>query len=623
MVVPGNASDRPLNRKLALQILAVAAGAALLIYAANRASRTGTDASGQPTSFDAIVVGSGISGLSAALELANGGASVVIVDMASVFGGHAVMATGDLCLVDTPYQRERGIVDSPAIAYKDFVDWGEDPDPMWTRRYVETSGNELYDWLTSMGVTFETMIHPPGNSVLRTHRSKGRGIGLVSPIYTECARRPNVAFRWNTQVERLLIDGGRVVGVATKNTRTGATGELRAPVTVMATGGFQSNLDMVRASWPADKPFPERFLIGAGINALGTGHKVAQAAGAALTRLDHQWNYITGLPDPRFPPESHRGLNAYNEWSIWVNADAKRFVAERASAKFAFPLVTQQKGSSFWSVFDEGTKRKFWVAGSDWASFDAIEKQIFANPALMKSANTIEELAAKIGLPPAELRATVDKFNAQVDKGVDEEFGHFGPGKTFKPQRIDHPPYYASQHFPLTRKSAGGVAIDRTARVLDANEHVIPGLYAVGELTGVAGINGKHALEGTFLGPSMLTGRVAGRAMLMELASKKAAPPPLPVVPPAPPSQNVAPACLGCHQLPALVKQNRPGYWHFERVHAKVLERQYDCSKCHAELGTLYDVRTHHIDRLTQPRVCTTCHSGEDVAAAAPAAPKP
>ncbi len=563
-----------------------------------------------PATTDAIVVGSGIAGLSAAYELGKGGAAVTVVDMASVFGGHAVMATGDLCLVGTPFQQSRGVKDSADLAYKDFMTWGEDPNPQWVRNYVDHSRDQIYDWLISMGVTFDTLVLPPGNSVPRTHRAQGRGIGLVSPIFKEAAKRPNVSFRWNTRLDRLVIENGRVVGVAMTNLRTKAASELRARVIVLATGGFQSNLEKVRASWPSPASFPDRILVGAGVNALGSGHDVAQAAGAALTRLDHQWNYITGLPDPRFPGTA-RGLNAYNVDSIWVNSDGKRFLAERTSPKFGFPVLLAQKGTTYWSVFDEETKPGFWVAGSDWAKFDAIQRLIFSNPALMKSAATIEELAVKSGLPQAALRATVDRFNDMVDKGVDKEFGRFGPGKDYKPKKIARPPFYAAQFFPLTRKSAGGVAIDGAGRVLDLKAEVIPGLYAAGEMTGVAGINGKYALEGTFLGPSMLTGRVAGRSALVEVGIK-AAPAVVAEVPPPVPTGKPSTGCLSCHQMSALVSQRREGYWHFEKVHSVVLARNYNCAQCHAELGTFYDVRRHHIDRLAQPRVCAICHSGED-----------
>jgi flavocytochrome c len=560
---------------------------------------------------DAIVVGSGIAGLSAAYELANGGARVLVIDMASVFGGHAVMATGDLCLVDTPFQRARGIQDSADLAYQDFMRWGEAPNSQWVRYYVEHSRDQVYDWLTSLGIVFEKLILPAGNSVERTHRTLGRGIGLVSPIFVEVARMPNVSFQWNTQVERLSVEAGRVVGVATKQVRSGMREERRAAVVVLATGGFQSNLDRVRAAWSPDLPFPKRLLIGSGIHSMGTGLDLASGAGAALVHLDWQWNYITGLPDPRYPA-AERGVHAVNPDSVWVDATGRRFIAERSSTKLGLPVLVRLPGSTYWSVFDQTTKHSFWMAGSDWASFDTIERLVFANSDLVKTADSLPELARSSGLPAEQLQRTIAHWNEMVDRGNDEDFGRFGPDKAFKPKRIETPPYYAAQFFPLTRKSMGGVAIDAAAHVVDGQQRVIPGLYAAGELTGVGGINGKAALEGTFLAPSIVTGRVAGRTALAEIGARQ---PPLARPLPAPVTSAVegtAPTCMNCHDLPTQIHAARPGYWHFEKVHGVVLERQYDCMKCHAELGPSHVPETHHIDRISLVHACTTCHSGED-----------
>ena len=77
---------------------------------------------------DVVIVGAGISGVSAALEAARGGASVLVVDMWSIFGGHAVMSHGGLCIVDTPVQKAQGVSDSAELAEKDFLTWGEDAD---------------------------------------------------------------------------------------------------------------------------------------------------------------------------------------------------------------------------------------------------------------------------------------------------------------------------------------------------------------------------------------------------------------------------------------------------------------------------------------------------------------
>ena len=102
-----------------------------------------------------------------------------------------------------------------------------------------------------------------------------------------------------------------------------------------------------------------------------------------------------------------------------------------------------------------------------------------------------------------------------------------------------------------------------------------------------------------------------------ELGVKKTPPAPLAMpapmpAPGGPPATPTAATCMTCHQLPPLVVQKRPGYWHFEKVHTVVLAKQFDCMKCHADLGPAYEPSRHHIDRLAQSRVCTNCHAGED-----------
>ncbi len=566
-----------------------------------------------PAPPDAIVVGAGLAGLSAAWELAQGGAKVTVLDMASVFGGHAVMAEGFLCIVNTPDQVAQGLHDTPEIAAKDFVTWGEDPNPDWLRYYVDHSRREIYDWVTAMGVSFDFIKEIAGNSVARQHHTKGRGLALVSPLYRECLRNPLITFQFNLRVDRLLTDDHRIVGVAATEVRTGTPTELHARAVILATGGFQSNLAMVREFWPAGLPFPRNFLIGSGINSMGSGLKLAQDAGGSVSRLDHQWNYITGLPDPRFPG-ANRGLNAYNPDAIWVNAEGRRFIAEHSSHKFGMPVLLQQKGETYWSIFDETIKRNFFVSGSSWADFGVIEKLIFANPTLVKTANTLEDLAARAGLPAAALASTVRRYNAMAEKGFDDEFGLFGPGKSYVPKKMLTPPFYAVQFYPVTRKSMGGVAIDTSCRVQDGTQRTIPGLYAAGEVTGLAGINGRAGLEGTFLGPSIVTGRIAGRTVLADAGRKPDSGriSPRPVAPPPKPDPLATTAlCLTCHDLPKLVAQPRPGYWHFEKVHERVVATQRDCVSCHAELTATYQPETHRIDRLTQVDACIQCHTSE------------
>ncbi len=560
-----------------------------------------------PAPQKAVIVGAGISGLSAALELGRAGAEVTVVDMSSVFGGHAVMSQGGVSVVDTPLQHESGINDSPDLAYADFIGWGEDADAAWVRDYVDHSRAEIYDWLTYLGVRFEEVLTAPGNSVDRFHQPVGRGIGLVTPIYRACLQQDNVRFVWNAQATKLLSKNDRVTGVEVRLLRLGETARLEADDVVLATGGFQSNLDMVREFWPQEVTFPERILAGSGRNSVGDGHRLAQRAGGHLVNMDHQWNYFTGIPDPR-QPDSQRGLSAANMFGILVNPQGRRFANLHNWAKDVMPPMLRQKRVTVWWIFDEASKPEFVVSGSDWGDFKKVQRLILDNPDLVKKADTLEALADKSGLPAGNLRATVDRYNQLVEQGLDEDFHRFGPDQTeynnTASPKIATPPFYAMQSWPLTRKSMGGVAIDRECRVVDRHGQPVPGLYAVGELTGLAGINGKAALEGTFLGPCIMTGRVAARS-IMGVA--------------APQQRDVLPhvdlteteQCADCHDLETMLEDPREGFWHFELAHRKVQERELNCLQCHAELAP-YQEEQHHINPLALTETCIRCHAAEE-----------
>lgn len=253
-----------------------------------RAGKDGDKPSSNVERSDVIIVGAGISGLSAALELGQSGAQVTVIDMSSVFGGHAVMSQGGVCIVDTPVQEAEGIKDLPDLAYRDFIKWGEDANPDWVRYYVDHSRRDIYDWLTELGVRFEGVEPAPGNSVDRFHQPIERGIGLVTPIYRQCLEHNNIKFFWNTEAVKLPAKDGRVVGVLTRNRRTEEKRKFRSHALILATGGFQSNLSMVREFWPSEFRFPERILVGSGRNSVGHGHKLAQGVGAELVKMDHQ-----------------------------------------------------------------------------------------------------------------------------------------------------------------------------------------------------------------------------------------------------------------------------------------------------------------------------------------------
>jgi succinate dehydrogenase/fumarate reductase flavoprotein subunit len=159
--------------------------------------------------------------------------------------------------------------------------------------------------------------------------------------------------------------------------------------------------------------------------------------------------------------------------------------------------------------------------------------------------------------------------------------------------------------FPMTRKNMGGVAVDRQTRVLDERRQVIPGLYAVGELTGSVGINGKYGLDGMFLGPAILTGRLAGQSIAAGYVDERpaSATQPSSVVPEA---GDWQPA-ISAAELESLLAESRDGYWHFQASHRLVLERGYECARCHSAQLPFSPVNNRQ-SMLAQTEVCTNCH---------------
>lgn len=562
---------------------------------------------------DVIVIGAGIAGLSAALEAEERGAKVIVLEAASVGGGHAVKA-GGFALVGTPLQEKRGYRDDAETAIADLLAWGEDADPGWVRRYVENSRGEVHDWLEHFGVRFTFILDTPQHSVPRFHFAGGGAVNVVLPLLGTALTRPGIDVRWNAEVIELLVDRNVVTGAKFRDARTGDTGELRAPAVIVATGGFESDLDQVRENWRKDLPQPERLYVGAGYYAKGSGIELGREAGAALARMDRQTVFTTGNPDPR-DATGTRALLTQNPSAIWVDAQGKRFIDETGPSKAADDAVLGMTPATHWLLFDSVAAKSLRIRDAIWLSTDGGPK-LLDDPAMVMKAGSIADLAKVAGLPPDALEATVARYNAMLATGVDEDFGRFTPER---PDRLARPvseaPFYAIQLFPLTRKSMGGLRVDEQTRVLDVAGEPIRGLYAAGEVTGVAGINGSYGGEGTFLGPSVYMGRLAGRASTRSpgASSREAhvATAERVELKPAKPAEDpdsrdrsitMAPAALD-----ALLDLNRPGYWHFEVAHRVVAARQLDCTTCHTPdwpTGTASTREQHQI----QLRSCLQCH---------------
>lgn len=560
-----------------------------------------------------VVVGASLAGLSATIDLARSGVRVLVLDMNSVFGGHGIQ-TGGVAVIGSPMQEALGLHDTPELAYRDWSAWTQDPNEDWTRYYIAHSRTDIYDFLTAIGVTFDRVAASHGNSIPRFHMTHRRGLNLVRPLFREALRYPNVAFHWNTQAQHLIVEHGRIAGVQATDLRAHEAIKIRAAAVVLATGGFQRNLAKSREHWPKDVPVPPKLLSGSGKFSLGIGLDMAEAAGADVYRIDRQYNSYSALPDPR-DPGGTLGLGGGNALSIWVNAAGKRFVDPQGFDREVYRKVLAQPGSTYWAIFDSQTKGSFRVGAADWADRPGLAAQVLDDPSLTRKANTLAELAALTHLPAAALEETVRRYNGFVASGEDTELETFGQRDGKDPQAskdqrvaITTPPFYAVQFFPMAHKNMGGVAIDMRARVLDKKHKPIPGLYAGGEITGSAGINGMAGLDGTFTGPSILIGRIAGQSAAAQInggaaASTTRAPAA------APPAALTAPwyPTMTAAQLAELVKTSRDGYWHFEQVHRSVLRRELPCNECHSALVPQMPARDAATLRALSD-TCDHCH---------------
>lgn len=235
-----------------------------------------------------------------------------------------------------------------------------------------------------------------------------------------------------------------------------------------------------------------------------------------------------GLPDPR-DPTGELGINVTNEDGIWVNRKGKRFTDERGGPTVTMPQLLAQPGGSYFMIIDQRMRSLFHSGSAEFHDLPRLLRTLVDENSAVKTGATLADLARAIGMPPAALEETVATYNRQVAV-LDDPFGRFDKGRPLPGNRraggFGEGPYHALQLFPLTRKSLGGVQVDAEARVRDAAGKSIPGLWAVGEVTGFGGLNGRAALEGTFIGLSILMGRVAGRALAKQHGGR-----PIPVRP--------------------------------------------------------------------------------------------
>jgi flavocytochrome c len=469
-------------------------------------------AAAQKIETDIAIIGGGAAGIAAGIEARDAGASVVVLEQAEAAGGSAITSGGGCLLVGTPLQEKEGIKDTPDLAFKDWMEWGgPTADAQWARFYIEGTLHDLYHWAEKQGVKWVDMKPQEGNSVVRWTRAEESGFGLMNRLIASYQKKGG-ALLTSTEVTGLKREGNRIVGVTAKSA-DGKSIDVNAKTVLVTTGGFNSNLDKVLAAKPELKN--DKVLEGSGRGAQGKGHDLLAGLGAYFTHMDHVWFYVYATPDYRDPNQRRGLVFRLVPGYVWVNQQGKRFHNEALSGgNSASPALLAQSPRHAWAIMDAEMIKKMEVADPYYREGDKPRRdkimELLNNSPFIKKADTLEALAGEIKVDARTFLDTMKRYNEACANKLAKDPEHGKPLANSKP--FDAAPFYAVQIFPLARKNFGGVKTDMRCRVLDKHFEPIVGLYAAGEVAGMAGghINGRAGLEGTMLGPSLFSGRVAG-----------------------------------------------------------------------------------------------------------------
>lgn len=544
---------------------------------------------------DAIIVGSGLAGLTAAAELGDRGKHVIIVDQEprSFLGGQAFWSLGGLFMVDTPEQRRMGIQDSQILAINDWMgsaqfDRDEDAWPRkWAQAYIDFAAGEMRPWLHAMGLRWFPIVgwaergggfaDGHGNSVPRFHLTWGTGPGIIEHFVRRCIEHEKsgvLQFSFRHRVDRIEMENGAAKGVSGsilaedtslrgQKTNRDIVGDfaLAAPSVLVTSGGIGGNFELVRKVWPTDRlgAAPTEMIAGVPAHVDGRMIAISEAAGGHVINGDRMWHYTEGVRnwDPIWPAHGIRILPGPS--SLWFDAEGNRFASPALPGFDSMGTLRSILKTGYdysWFVLTQKViKKEFALSGSEqnpditskkWA--EVIKQRVLSGGSatgpveafkdhgadfvvadnLTKLVSGMNRVSGTSLINEARLRAQIEARDAQVDNPFSKDAqmmaihaarNYRGDRllRTAKPHKFLDPangPLIAVKLHILTRKTLGGLQSDLNSQMIRADGTAIEGLFAAGEVAGFGGggYHGYNALEGTFLGGCIFSGRNAGRS---------------------------------------------------------------------------------------------------------------
>jgi predicted oxidoreductase len=415
-----------------------------------------------------------------------------------------------------------------------------------------------------------------GNSVPRFHLTWGTGPEVVR-VFAEpvlaAERAGLVTFRFRHQVDDLIVEDGAAVGVRGtlledsdlergRASSRGAVGEfeLRAGAVIVTSGGIGANHDLVRKNWPVDRfgPPPETMISGVPAHVDGRMLEITERAGGNIVNRDRMWHYTEGIVnwDPIWPNHAIRIIPGPS--ALWLDANGKRLPPPNfpgCDTNASMKEILAAGADYSWFILDQTIiEKEFALSGSE-QNPDVTGKDVKLTLAsrLAKGApgpveafkehgvdfvvadelsdlvDGMNKIARGPQLDHDRVREVIEARDAQIANryGKDAQLMTILNARQYRGDRLTrvvkphrlldpaHGPLIAVRLNILTRKTLGGLETNLDSQVMRLDGTPFPGLYAAGEVAGFGGggVHGYNALEGTFLGGCIFSGRAAGRAL--------------------------------------------------------------------------------------------------------------
>lgn len=440
------------------------------------------------SAYDFVVIGSGIAGMTAAIQAQELGLDVAIVEKQSVLGGNSNRASSGMNAVETSVQLEHGIVDSQESFYEDTLNGGGGTNNKALLSYFVTHVESAINWLDQHQIKLTDITSTGGMSERRAHRPGDKsavGSYLVRGLQKQLLEK-NIPLFNDTRVVSLITDNHSVTGIKL-TTNKEMSFEISTKAILIATGGFSQNKSMLQEYTPELVNLKTTNHPGA----TGDGMMLATEVGAKLVDMAKIQVHPTVQQDTDHVYLIGEGVRG--EGAILVNQKGCRFVNEMTTRDQVTAAIDALDEDGATLIFDQSIRD----------AFPAIN--FYHAVGLVTEASTISGLAKEANLNAELLSRTITDWNDYQKQGLDTAFGR----QTGMPRGITQAPYYAIHIKPAIHYTMGGISINSKTEVLNKDNAPIKGLYAAGEVTG--GLHGDNRIGGNSLAETVVFGRQSGK----------------------------------------------------------------------------------------------------------------